>query len=386
MRDARSTFASFIDRFLAARQLAVKSRVDYARYLHDFDVFTGETSLEAALTLDNATRWKEHLMARGVDASRNGVAYLKSLAGWLFDSRYLVGPGETSVLMRLRPPPAPSRRRRALSASELNTVWAALAERPKRERYRAIAYARLLDATGMRRDQARQLLRADVHLDATGRGGWLMVADKTSGAMQRRHFDRETAAAIRDYVDSEERPKYTSKGRESLFITEDGDGFTENGFGSWLSRVADDIRRTTGIKWSSEAMRETWEERERAPIRDEELRERCMNLLSADGNHDLALPAAFQVLESRIRAASGADSHEFGARLMQWAFDGDPARLALTDDKKAQAGALEMYRGLWAFYRNPTAHRVRDDLDRIEVLRVVSWIDHLLWLIDQSAP
>lgn len=56
MRDARSTFASFIERFLAAKQLSVKSRIDYARYLHDFDVFTGETSLEAALTYDNATK------------------------------------------------------------------------------------------------------------------------------------------------------------------------------------------------------------------------------------------------------------------------------------------------------------------------------------------
>lgn len=44
-----------------------------------------------------------------------------------------------------------------------------------------------------------------------------------------------------------------------------------------------------------------------------------------------------------------------------------------------------MYRGLWSYYRNTTAHRVRDDLDRNEVLRVVSWIDHLLWLIDQRA-
>ena len=45
MLDARSTFASFSERFLAAKQLAVKSRIDYARYLHDFDVFTGLDSV-----------------------------------------------------------------------------------------------------------------------------------------------------------------------------------------------------------------------------------------------------------------------------------------------------------------------------------------------------
>jgi integrase len=384
MRDARSTFGSFIDRFLAAKQLAPKSRRDYARYLHDFDVFTGEKRVEDALTLDNAKQWAEYLKSHGPSAARNGVAYLRSLAAWLNESRYLVGPGEASVLDRMLVPRVPVTSRRALTASELVGVWAVLLKRPRRERYRAIAYVRLLDATGLRRNEARQLLRSDVHLDTTGRGGWIAAAATASGTKERRHFDRKTAAAIREYID-DERPEYKGKVREPLFITEAGKPFTENGFGAWLARVAEEIERVTGAKWSSESMRETWGERANAPIRDEELRDRCLLLITAEGNHDLALPAAFQVLESRIRAASRAGSREFGAGLMRWAFDGDPARLALTDDKKAQTGALEMYRGLWAYYRNPTAHRVRDDLDRNEVLRVVSWIDHLLWLIDQSA-
>lgn len=43
-----------------------------------------------------------------------------------------------------------------------------------------------------------------------------------------------------------------------------------------------------------------------------------------------------------------------------------------------------MFAGVMTFYRNPGMHRVRDDLDRDEVLRIVSWIDHLLTLVARA--
>jgi len=47
-----------------------------------------------------------------------------------------------------------------------------------------------------------------------------------------------------------------------------------------------------------------------------------------------------------------------------------------------QWGALNVYRGIAAFYRNGTAHRVRpDDFDPEEAMRIVLWVDHLLALI-----
>jgi uncharacterized protein (TIGR02391 family) len=298
------------------------------------------------------------------------------------ESRYLVGPGESSVLARLRVPKTPEANRQALSALQLDEIWAALSKRPKRERYRAIAYVRLLEGTGLKRNAARTLLLSDLHIDTTGNRGWITVTSK--GIKQRKSLDRKTVAPILEYL-ANERPKYEGKAREPLFLTEAGEPFTENGFGSWTSRIADDLERLTpsGIKWSSELMRETWQVESTELIRDPELRRRCEKFLKADGDHDQAVREACVVLEDRVRQASGATSSQIGVSLMEYAFGGDPPRLRLASHAGEQGGAKEIYRGVTAFYRNGTAHRVRDDFDADEAGRVVAMVDHLLWLVEQ---
>ena len=67
---------------------------------------------------------------------------------------------------------------------------------------------------------------------------------------------------------------------------------------------------------------------------------------------------------------------------MESAFCGRDIKFRLSDHDGEQEGARHMYQGLMAFYPNPVGHRLHDDLDRNEAPRVVSWIDHLLWLID----
>jgi hypothetical protein len=44
-----------------------------------------------------------------------------------------------------------------------------------------------------------------------------------------------------------------------------------------------------------------------------------------------------------------------------------------------------MYRGVMAYYRNPTGHRLHDNFDRDDALRIVVWIDHLLMLIGRTS-
>jgi hypothetical protein len=68
---------------------------------------------------------------------------------------------------------------------------------------------------------------------------------------------------------------------------------------------------------------------------------------------------------------------------MKWAFEGPTPRISLAAHATEQWGALNVYRGIAAFYRNGTHHRVRaEDFDPDEAMRIVSWIDHLLGLID----
>jgi uncharacterized protein (TIGR02391 family) len=104
--------------------------------------------------------------------------------------------------------------------------------------------------------------------------------------------------------------------------------------------------------------------------------------LAADSDHDRAIAAATTVLEDRVRERSGG-AGLIGDELMKWAFEGPTPRIPLATHPTEQWGALNVYRGIAAFYRNGTAHRVRaDDFDPEEAMRIVSWVDHLLGLID----
>lgn len=119
-------------------------------------------------------------------------------------------------------------------------------------------------------------------------------------------------------------------------------------------------------------------------IRDPELRRRCVDLLTAEGDHDRAVFQACVVLETRVRTVIGAADDLIGTALMEQAFSPKSPALRLSPLEPEQLGALQMYRGLMAFYRNASGHRVRDDLGRDEALRIVAWIDHLLLLINKQ--
>jgi uncharacterized protein (TIGR02391 family) len=109
-------------------------------------------------------------------------------------------------------------------------------------------------------------------------------------------------------------------------------------------------------------------------------------VLEDDSDHDRAIELATTILEARVRERSGAGDLD-GDELMKWAFLPDKqtgrARLQLAAKVQEQGGAFNVYRGVADLYRNGTHHDVRaDDFDSGEARRVVSWIDHLLGLID----
>lgn len=261
MRDAKSPLSDHIDGFLAAKRLATKSRRDYGRYLREFDRFTGNTSLEAALNIDNASRWLEQVRTRGIFAGHNAAMYLKSFANWAKKQNYVALPGGLSMLAGLEAPGVPKGNRNAISDESLDAIWGVLAERPNRDRVRAVAYIWLLLATGMRRNEARQVALKDLHLDIDGEKSWAHVRWQTSkGSKERRvRLDRSAVGPIHQYI-HEARPTYAGpKNRpEPLFLTEAGKPFTENGFGTWCDRIFDDIEMATSIRISSHWFRHTW--------------------------------------------------------------------------------------------------------------------------------
>jgi integrase len=258
-RTPASPFSEHIEAFLAAKTLAPKSKLDYGRYLREFDEFTGHGSLKKTLTLDNATQWIAAVTPRGVYAGRNAALYLKSMASWIAKTRTMRNSGGGSVLTGLDAPQTPKSRRQAFTDAQLKTIWARLAKRPNRDRIRAIAYVKLLLATGLRRNEARQLALANINLEP-GRAYVHVEAHTAKGSKERfTRIDRDAIAPIEEYL--KVRPEYVpNEGdiAEPLFLTESGMGFTENGFGSWAGRIAKDIFKATGIRWKSHLMRHTW--------------------------------------------------------------------------------------------------------------------------------
>jgi site-specific recombinase XerD len=366
--------------FLQRKRLADKSRRDYTKYLHEYVAFTRNGDV-TALTLDSAIRWRHDLLGRSPWVARLGTSILRSFAKWLAQGGYLRDPNGRSVLLGLEGTTTTTRKRHTLTDEQLDAIWAALAERRARDRLRGIAYVRLLHATGLRKVDVHSILLRNLNTATR----WLTVAvnRKTRTEMKRVRMDRHCVKAVEDYLASDERPAFRGRPPEPLFLTEDGDAFTYYGFASRVGRVGDDIERLTGIPWNSELMRFTWILHQRSKIRDSDLRRRCADLLAADSDHDRAISAATIVLEDRVRERSGGAAGLIGNDLMTWAFDGPKPRIPLADHPTEQWGALNVYRGMAAFYRNGTAHRVRaEDFDPDEAARIVAWVDHLLGLID----
>jgi integrase len=262
MRDRQSPFSSFIEVFLAAKTLAPKSKRDYGRYLREFDEFTGRTSLEKALTLDNAAQWVEQIRPRGLFAAHNATMYLKSFASWIRKARYIQLPGGVSLLAGLEAPKKPESHRQAFTDEQMDRIAEAMAFRPNRDRIRAMAYVHLLAASGLRRNEARQLALKDV--DISNGSGIVRVRAATSKGMKER-ISRIGGDAVRwldEYMNGADKPRPNYAGPknkpEPLFLTEAGKPFSENGFGSWAGRIFDDIEQATGIKGSSHLFRHTW--------------------------------------------------------------------------------------------------------------------------------
>lgn len=118
-------------------------------------------------------------------------------------------------------------------------------------------------------------------------------------------------------------------------------------------------------------------------IEDDELRSRCGDLLLAGGKFDRAIREAAVVLEDRVRAAVGG-SDRVGVPLMQFAFSADSPRVRLSRNRQEQIGAMQLYVGVMAFFRNPTGHNLKDTYAREDAVRFVAMVDLLLSLVARA--
>lgn len=116
-------------------------------------------------------------------------------------------------------------------------------------------------------------------------------------------------------------------------------------------------------------------------IADEELRRRCEDLLSAEQHFDRVIREACVVLENRVRSLIQADAQITGTPLMELALSPKAPRLRLSSVEQEQLGAMQLYRGTMAFFRNQAGHHVIDTYTQEDACRFVAWIDLLLQMV-----
>lgn len=120
-------------------------------------------------------------------------------------------------------------------------------------------------------------------------------------------------------------------------------------------------------------------------IVDDELRQRCEDLLVADHHYDRVIREACVILENRVRTVIGAEEHLTGIPVMELAFSPKNPKLRFSNVEAEQLGAMQLYRSIIAFFRNNTGHHLSDTYTQDDALRFVAWIDLLLAMVKTAS-
>lgn len=121
-------------------------------------------------------------------------------------------------------------------------------------------------------------------------------------------------------------------------------------------------------------------------IKDEELKSRCADLLSARDHFDRVINQATLVLEERLRVKLP-DLKEFnGAVLVGKAMNKEPknTRIKFSDENSEQDGYVAIFRGIVLAFRNTSHHRFMTDISREQALQICAFIDTLLTALEKA--
>ena len=118
-------------------------------------------------------------------------------------------------------------------------------------------------------------------------------------------------------------------------------------------------------------------------IKDEELKNRCADILSAPNNFDRVINQATQVLENKIRTKSGLDRSFTGIKLINKALNTDSSKsvLIVSENNEEHEGFCHICRGIMLAFRNPTHHYLSDSFEREDALKFTAFIDNLLKIL-----
>jgi len=121
-------------------------------------------------------------------------------------------------------------------------------------------------------------------------------------------------------------------------------------------------------------------------IQDDELRDRCEDILLSPSKFDRPINQATLVLEDRIRKKAQPTKRLVGVDLVNNAFRGDLNQtiLKISSNSDEQDGFTNILRGVMLAFRNLTHHHITNKFTREEAMRVCGFIDVLLRVVDNS--
>ena len=140
-----------------------------------------------------------------------------------------------------------------------------------------------------------------------------------------------------------------------------------------------------------------WPTSEVAPkldIADEELASRCLPMLTGDDNADTVIREATTILEDRIR---NKPSHKYLSKLMPDSANQSGEKMAdklfapknpvilVSTDEGERRGVFMYLKGIFAYPRNVTHHKISDSLEKSWAWSVVGTIDHILGVVGSAS-
>lgn len=114
---------------------------------------------------------------------------------------------------------------------------------------------------------------------------------------------------------------------------------------------------------------------------DTDLKERCIDLISADNHYDRVFNQATQVLENCIKIkANLSNTKLIGMNLVSKAIHSklDQTILVFSSDESEQEAWAALFKGIIGVYRNPSHHGLKFECTREDAIKFCSYVDLLI--------
>lgn len=120
-------------------------------------------------------------------------------------------------------------------------------------------------------------------------------------------------------------------------------------------------------------------------LQDEELSDRCKDLLKATKHYDRAIREATTVLDDRLKKLTGIKGM-LPQDLIGKVLNPDPQKavIVVSSDRSEQEGFFSICKGLGLSFRNPTHHNLSNKFTQQDAIKFCGFIDAILAVLGQG--